>query len=64
MGRFALNSDSVNKALILLVFASGIIAFATLLLSISEGGDIPIRRPAASLWISFLKRFPHSAPLV
>ncbi|MDH3392398.1 MAG: ATPase [Desulfobulbaceae bacterium] len=41
MGRFALNSDSVNKALILLVFASGIIAFATLLLTISEGGDIP-----------------------
>ncbi|MDH3394109.1 MAG: ATPase, partial [Desulfobulbaceae bacterium] len=41
MGRFALNHDSVNKALILLVFASSIIALATLLLTISEGGDIP-----------------------
>ena len=41
MGRFAINHDSVNKALILLVFASGIIATATLLLTISEGGDIP-----------------------
>ncbi len=41
MGRFALNSDSVNKALILLVFATSIITFATLLLTISEGGDIP-----------------------
>lgn len=41
MGRFAINSESVNKALLLLVFATGIIAFATLLLTISEGGDVP-----------------------
>ncbi|MDH3360210.1 MAG: ATPase [Desulfobulbaceae bacterium] len=41
MGRFAISNDAVNKALILLVFASGIIAFATLMLTISEGGDIP-----------------------
>ncbi|MDH5297489.1 MAG: ATPase [Desulfobulbaceae bacterium] len=41
IGRFAVAQDAVNKALILIVFAFGIITCATLLLSITEGGDIP-----------------------
>jgi len=41
IGRFALSSSSMNKAFTLVVFAGFIVAGATVVLNISEGGDIP-----------------------
>lgn len=41
MGRFALTPASLNRAFTLLVFAGFIVAGATLVLNITEGGDIP-----------------------
>ncbi len=40
-GRFAIEHEAVNKALILLVVASAIVVCATLALSMTEGGDLP-----------------------
>ncbi len=41
VGRFAVSREAMNNALILIVFATGIVALAVLLLTITEGGDIP-----------------------
>lgn len=41
IGKFAVSRDSLNKALTLVVFVSAILIAATLLLSMTEGGDIP-----------------------
>ncbi len=41
IGRFAIDQESLNRALILVFFAGTIVFGATLLLTISEGGDIP-----------------------
>ncbi len=40
-GKFAIEQDAVNKALILLVLSVVIVFSATLILSVTEGGDIP-----------------------
>lgn len=41
IGRFSLSSQSMNKAFTLVVFAGFIVAGTTIVLNISEGGDIP-----------------------
>ena len=40
-GKFAVDEETLNKAMVLLVFSVSIIAVASLLLNITEGGDIP-----------------------
>lgn len=40
-GKFAIDQDAVNKALILVVVSMLIIFAATLILSVTEGGDLP-----------------------
>lgn len=41
VGRFAVDREAMNRAVILLVFSVGIVFTAALLLNITEGGDIP-----------------------
>jgi trk/ktr system potassium uptake protein len=41
VGKFALDRETVNKALLLFIFATLFIVTAVLLLNISEGGDLP-----------------------
>lgn len=41
IGRFAVDREAMNRAMILIVFAGGIILSATMLLNITEGGTLP-----------------------
>ncbi|MEW6218833.1 MAG: potassium transporter TrkG [Thermodesulfobacteriota bacterium] len=41
IGRFAVNSATHSRAIILFVFASGIISIAAFLLTVTEGGTVP-----------------------
>ena len=41
IGQFGISEDVIKKALLLFVFAGGIIFIASLLLDITEGGDLP-----------------------
>jgi len=41
VGKFALTRESMNKAMVLVVFAVIIVSAATLILNITEGGDLP-----------------------
>ena len=41
VGKFALDRETVNKALLLFIFATLFIVTAVLLLNITEGGDLP-----------------------
>ncbi|WP_461834753.1 TrkH family potassium uptake protein [Desulfothermus sp.] len=41
IGNFAVKEEDLNKAIVLFIFASGIIFLAVMLLNITEGGDVP-----------------------
>jgi len=41
IGRFALEHETLNRAIILIIFAFCLVLVSTLLLNITEGGDIP-----------------------
>ena len=41
IGRFGIDEDTIKKTLLLFVFTGGIVFISTLLLDITEGGDLP-----------------------
>ena len=63
IGRFGIDEDTIKKAFLLLVFTGGIVFISTLLLDITEGGDLRTIKSGVSSWKLSLKRFPPSVPL-